>query len=466
MSESPRSTSATAPSRPTPAAEVFGDGTVAGTSVAAVPFDEIVRDATDYGRKRVSILKIDCEGSEFPILLTSRTLNLVDTILRRVPRVQLAQLPRADPGAGPRPWLRPLHHGRADTRPRAPGLLGHRQAVPQLAAWHLLGTPHPGGSLRPALPQQGGARWSAVDDQRLTPLTLPASRNSLPLLGEGRERVRTITDPQPRSFPPRPHRGRGSGAPHAQARGQGTISSCAISVVINTYNRGHEPAAAPSTPCAARPTTTSRSSSSTARPPTTPTPLLAEFAGRLRVGALPRGPPLEVAQRRHRRRRRRRRRLPRRRRRPRAVLARATAGRLRRRATSAASAASCTTTPAAGCSTATPSATGSATPTSTSTSRPSTAVRLPGADPFAYLQGDQLPASAATAWSRSAASTRRSSTTSTRPTSACGSSTAADHPVRRRRVRPSPVPAQPPPAPNKSTSVTRSPSSRTSSTSP
>ncbi len=59
--------------------EVFGEGT--GTSVAAVPFDEIVRDATDYGRKRVSILKIDCEGSEFPILLTSRTLNLVDTIL-------------------------------------------------------------------------------------------------------------------------------------------------------------------------------------------------------------------------------------------------------------------------------------------------------------------------------------------------------------------------------------------------
>jgi FkbM family methyltransferase len=52
----------------------------AGREVPAVPFDDLVRRATDGGPRRVRFLKIDCEGSEFPILLTSKALHLIDEI--------------------------------------------------------------------------------------------------------------------------------------------------------------------------------------------------------------------------------------------------------------------------------------------------------------------------------------------------------------------------------------------------
>jgi FkbM family methyltransferase len=52
----------------------------AGREVPALPFDDLVRRATDGGRRRVRFLKIDCEGSEFPILLTSKLLHLIDEI--------------------------------------------------------------------------------------------------------------------------------------------------------------------------------------------------------------------------------------------------------------------------------------------------------------------------------------------------------------------------------------------------
>jgi FkbM family methyltransferase len=48
--------------------------------VDVVAFDDVIRRVTQDGRKRVRMLKIDCEGSEFPILLTSRTLHLIQTI--------------------------------------------------------------------------------------------------------------------------------------------------------------------------------------------------------------------------------------------------------------------------------------------------------------------------------------------------------------------------------------------------
>jgi FkbM family methyltransferase len=48
--------------------------------VRAVAFDDVIRAVTDRGKQRVKLLKIDCEGSEFPILLTARTLPLIDTI--------------------------------------------------------------------------------------------------------------------------------------------------------------------------------------------------------------------------------------------------------------------------------------------------------------------------------------------------------------------------------------------------
>jgi FkbM family methyltransferase len=52
-----------------------------GPSIAAVAFDDLVREATDGGRTRVRLVKLDCEGSEYPILLTAKTLHLVDEIV-------------------------------------------------------------------------------------------------------------------------------------------------------------------------------------------------------------------------------------------------------------------------------------------------------------------------------------------------------------------------------------------------
>lgn len=49
--------------------------------VEAIPFDEVILAVTDGGRKRVRLLKIDCEGSEFPILLTSLNLHMIDQII-------------------------------------------------------------------------------------------------------------------------------------------------------------------------------------------------------------------------------------------------------------------------------------------------------------------------------------------------------------------------------------------------
>jgi FkbM family methyltransferase len=51
-----------------------------GLEVDMIPFDDVIRDVTDNGKKRVKMLKIDCEASEFPILYTSRMLHLIDNI--------------------------------------------------------------------------------------------------------------------------------------------------------------------------------------------------------------------------------------------------------------------------------------------------------------------------------------------------------------------------------------------------
>jgi FkbM family methyltransferase len=52
-----------------------------GIPVSGIAFDDIVRSVTNNGRRRVRMVKIDCETSEFPILLTSRMLHLVDAIV-------------------------------------------------------------------------------------------------------------------------------------------------------------------------------------------------------------------------------------------------------------------------------------------------------------------------------------------------------------------------------------------------
>src|SRR5215213_2924677 len=45
-----------------------------------VVIDDVVDLATNGGERRVRLLKLDCEGAEWPIVLTSRRLHLIDEI--------------------------------------------------------------------------------------------------------------------------------------------------------------------------------------------------------------------------------------------------------------------------------------------------------------------------------------------------------------------------------------------------
>ena len=52
-----------------------------GEPVQKVAFDDVVDLVTDRGERRLRLLKLDCEGAEWPILLTSRRLHLIDEIV-------------------------------------------------------------------------------------------------------------------------------------------------------------------------------------------------------------------------------------------------------------------------------------------------------------------------------------------------------------------------------------------------
>jgi FkbM family methyltransferase len=61
-----------------------GNGSVVwgrGEPVAKIAFDDLVDLATNGGERRVRLLKLDCEGAEWPIVLTSRRLHLIDEIV-------------------------------------------------------------------------------------------------------------------------------------------------------------------------------------------------------------------------------------------------------------------------------------------------------------------------------------------------------------------------------------------------
>ena len=64
-----------------------------GPLVDAVPFDDVIDEVTADGRRRVTLLKIDCEGAEFPILLTSNRLDRIDRIVGEYHELR-ADLPR------------------------------------------------------------------------------------------------------------------------------------------------------------------------------------------------------------------------------------------------------------------------------------------------------------------------------------------------------------------------------------
>jgi FkbM family methyltransferase len=75
--------------------EVFGDAGAA--RVPAIPLDEIIREVTNDGRRRIHLLKIDCEGSEFPILMTSQLLHLVDRMVGEWHEIQTEANPEPIP---------------------------------------------------------------------------------------------------------------------------------------------------------------------------------------------------------------------------------------------------------------------------------------------------------------------------------------------------------------------------------
>ncbi|HET6861681.1 MAG TPA: FkbM family methyltransferase [Pyrinomonadaceae bacterium] len=60
-----------------------GNGSViwgVGNPVEKIAFDDLVDMATNSRRRRIRLLKLDCEGAEWPILLTSQRLHFIDEI--------------------------------------------------------------------------------------------------------------------------------------------------------------------------------------------------------------------------------------------------------------------------------------------------------------------------------------------------------------------------------------------------
>lgn len=65
-----------------------------GPLVEVVAFDDVVDSITDGGRRRIDLLKIDCEGAEFPIVLTSKRLDRIDRIVGEYHELRADELPR------------------------------------------------------------------------------------------------------------------------------------------------------------------------------------------------------------------------------------------------------------------------------------------------------------------------------------------------------------------------------------
>lgn len=48
-----------------------------GEALPTISFDDVIDEITENGKQEIDLLKIDCEGSEWPILLTSQKLGLI-----------------------------------------------------------------------------------------------------------------------------------------------------------------------------------------------------------------------------------------------------------------------------------------------------------------------------------------------------------------------------------------------------
>lgn len=68
-----------------------------GPCIETVPLDDLIETITEGGRRRIRLLKIDCEGSEFPILLTATKLDRIDRIAGEFHEIGCARNPQIIP---------------------------------------------------------------------------------------------------------------------------------------------------------------------------------------------------------------------------------------------------------------------------------------------------------------------------------------------------------------------------------
>jgi hypothetical protein len=69
-----------------------------GCPVKKINFDAFLLDITATGKKKVRFLKLDCEGSEWPILFTSSLLNLVTEISGEIHETRITGPKTSAPG--------------------------------------------------------------------------------------------------------------------------------------------------------------------------------------------------------------------------------------------------------------------------------------------------------------------------------------------------------------------------------
>jgi FkbM family methyltransferase len=64
-----------------------------GLPVRTTSLDEVLLEASDHLEKTVRLLKLDCEGSEYPILYTATNLNVVEEICGEYHRLEPELVP-------------------------------------------------------------------------------------------------------------------------------------------------------------------------------------------------------------------------------------------------------------------------------------------------------------------------------------------------------------------------------------
>ena len=93
--------------------------------VRKVAFDEIVDLVTDHGEHQVRLLKLDCEGAEWPILLTSQRLHLIREICGEFHEIG-GEFPEISEG---RAAKHPLFSLRDSAKYTIEGLVAHLEAA-------------------------------------------------------------------------------------------------------------------------------------------------------------------------------------------------------------------------------------------------------------------------------------------------------------------------------------------------